>query len=112
MDEVLRYITLKVNSIKRKLEHISLLYLNSTCAVHSGSRKGNPNDSALVESFYRKIKRELIRDAENSDSEQAQQRFFYIVSLTITQNDSIILCDIFLQSNLKITIYKWFEPLL
>ncbi|EOI53641.1 transposase for insertion sequence element IS904 [Enterococcus gilvus] len=40
------------------------------------SRKGNPYDNALMESFYKTIKRELINDANFTDIGQAQQEIF------------------------------------
>lgn len=45
-------------------------------AIHSESRKGNPYDNALMESFYRTIKRELIQDADFTDPEQARAEIF------------------------------------
>jgi putative transposase len=34
------------------------------------SRKGNPYDNAVMESFYRTLKRELVQDANYHDPEQ------------------------------------------
>lgn len=45
-------------------------------AVPSASRKGNPYDNAVMESFYRTIKRELVQDANFETPEQAQQEIF------------------------------------
>lgn len=42
-------------------------------AIHNQSRKGNPYDNAVMESFYRTIKRELIQDAHYKSPEQAQK---------------------------------------
>lgn len=42
----------------------------------SMSRKGNSYDNALMESFYKTIKRELINDANFTDIDQAQQEIF------------------------------------
>lgn len=50
-------------------------------AVSSVSRKGNPYDNALMESFYRTIKRELIQDAQFESPEQAQQEIFKYIEL-------------------------------
>lgn len=50
-------------------------------AVSSLSRKGNPYDNALMESFYRTIKRELIQDANFETPEQAQQEIFKYIEL-------------------------------
>jgi len=45
-------------------------------AIHSVSRKGNPYDNALMESFYKTIKRELIYGANFATPEQAQIEIF------------------------------------
>ncbi|EHL05436.1 hypothetical protein HMPREF0322_03889 [Desulfitobacterium hafniense DP7] len=50
-------------------------------AVSSVSRKGNPYDNALLESFHRTIKRELILDAHFKTSEQAQKEIFKYIEL-------------------------------
>ena len=50
-------------------------------AVSSVSRKGNPYDNAVMESFYRTIKRELIQDAKFETPEQAQQEIFKYIEL-------------------------------
>ena len=45
------------------------------------SRKGNPYDNAIMESFYRTLKRELVRDAHYDYPEQARLDIFkYIVT--------------------------------
>ncbi len=44
--------------------------------VSSMSRKGNPYDNALMESFYKTIKRELINDANFTSIDQAQLEIF------------------------------------
>ena len=44
--------------------------------VSSMSRKGNPYDNALMESFYKTIKRELINDSDFKDIDQAQMEIF------------------------------------
>jgi len=45
------------------------------------SRKGNPYDNAVMESFYRTLKRELVQDANYDNPEQARQDIFkYIES--------------------------------
>lgn len=49
--------------------------------IHSNSRKGNPYDNAVMESFYRTIKRELIQDAKYETPEQAQQEIFKYIEL-------------------------------
>lgn len=50
-------------------------------AIHSNSRKGNPYDNAVMESFYRTIKRELILDAKYETPEQAQKEIFKYIEL-------------------------------
>lgn len=50
-------------------------------AIHSNSRKGNPYDNAVMESFYRIIKRELILDAKYETPEQAQKEIFKYIEL-------------------------------
>lgn len=53
-------------------------------SVHSNSRKGNPYDNAVMESFYRAIKRELIQDAKYETPEQAQKEIFKYIELYYT----------------------------
>lgn len=55
--------------------------LRAKKAVHSESRKGNPYDNALMESFYRTIKRELIQDASFENPAQAQKEIFKYIEL-------------------------------
>lgn len=50
-------------------------------AIHSNSRKGNPYDNAMMESFYRTFKRELISDAKFETPEQAQMEVFKYIEL-------------------------------
>lgn len=50
-------------------------------AVSSVSRKGNPYDNALMESFYKTIKWELVQDAHFETPEQAQQEIFKYIEL-------------------------------
>ena len=42
----------------------------------SMSRKGNPYDNAVMESFYRTLKRELVQDADYDNPEQARMDVF------------------------------------
>lgn len=42
----------------------------------SMSRKDNPYDNALMESFYKTLKRELVNDAHFTTIEQAQLEIF------------------------------------
>ena len=50
-------------------------------AKHSNSRKGNPYDNAVMESFYRTIKRELIQGSHYMTPEQAQKEVFKYIEL-------------------------------
>jgi len=50
-------------------------------ATHSNSRKGNPYDNAVMESFYRTIKRELIHDSKYETHEQAHSEIFKYIEL-------------------------------
>ena len=52
-------------------------------AISSVSRKGNPYDNALMESFYSTIKRELIQYVNFETPEQAQQEIFKYIELII-----------------------------
>ena len=47
-------------------------------AIPSMSRKGNPYDNAVVESFYRTLKRELIEGRYKTRHEAKQEIFHYI----------------------------------
>lgn len=47
----------------------------------SMSRKGNPYDNAIMESFYRTLKRELVQDAYYDNPEQARQDIFRYIEL-------------------------------
>lgn len=59
-------------------------------SIHSNSRKRNPYDNAVMESFYRTIKRELIQDAHFATPEQAQKEIFkYIELYTIIRKEYI-----------------------
>ena len=44
--------------------------------IQSMSRKGNPYDNAVMEAFYRTLKRELVQDADYDSLEQAQGGYF------------------------------------
>lgn len=52
------------------------MFLKSRKAIHSESRKGNPYDNAIMESFNRTIKRELIQDAHYETPEKVQKQIF------------------------------------
>ena len=47
----------------------------------SMSRKGNIYDNAIMESFYRTLKRELVQDAGYDNPEQARQEIFQYIEL-------------------------------
>ena len=55
--------------------------LSAHGAVSSVSRNDNPYDNAMMESFYRTIKRKLIQDANFENPEQAQQEIFKYIEL-------------------------------
>ena len=42
---------------------------------------GNPYDNAIMESFYRTLKRELVQDAHYENPEQARQDIFRYIEL-------------------------------
>ncbi|WP_142387908.1 integrase core domain-containing protein, partial [Bacillus thuringiensis] len=50
-------------------------------AISSVSRKGNPYENALMESFYKTIKRELIQGAKFRTPEQARIEIFKYIEL-------------------------------
>jgi putative transposase len=50
-------------------------------AIPSHSRKGNPYDNALMESFYRTLKRELVDNAGFRTRDQARQDIFKYIEL-------------------------------
>ena len=47
----------------------------------SMSRKSYPYDNAIMESFYRTLKRELVQDACYDNPEQARQEIFQYIEL-------------------------------
>ena len=57
------------------------MLLKNRNAIHSESRKGNPYDNTLMESFHKTIKRELIQDAHYETPEQAQKEIFQYIEL-------------------------------
>ena len=50
-------------------------------AISSVSRKGNPYDNAVMESFYRTLKRELVQDSHYENPEQARMDIFKYIEL-------------------------------
>ena len=55
----------------------------------SMSRKGNSWDNAIMKSFYRTLKRELVQDAGYDNPEQARQKYSNILNSTTTQSEFI-----------------------
>jgi putative transposase len=55
--------------------------LSQSGAILSNSRKGNPYDNAVMESFYRTLKRELIQGVKFESHEQAQMEIFKYIEL-------------------------------
>lgn len=49
--------------------------------ILSNSRRGNPYDNAVMESFFKTIKRELINDSKYLNREQAQQDIFKYIEM-------------------------------
>lgn len=74
-----QYTSTKFQSALRKKE-----------ARSSMSRKEDPYDNSLMESFYKKIKKELINDAQFRDIDQAQWSYLNSLKLTITRNVYIL----------------------
>ena len=59
--------------------------------THSMSRKGNPYDNAVSESFFRTLKRELVKGAAFEDRLVAQQAIFKYIELYYNrQKDAFI----------------------
>ena len=50
-------------------------------ATSSNSRKGNPYDNALMESYFKTLKRELINESHYYDQEEAKQDIFKYIEL-------------------------------
>ncbi len=59
--------------IKNKLV---LSALEQAIEKHPESRKGNPYDNAFMESFYRTLKRELVKGSDDDNPEQARLDIF------------------------------------
>jgi putative transposase len=55
--------------------------LDTNNFTHSMSRKGNPYDNAVSESFFRTLKRELVKGAAFEDRLVAQQAIFKYIEL-------------------------------
>ena len=50
------------------------------------SRKGNPYDNAIMESFYRTLKRELVQGADYDTPEQARLDIFKYIETYYNTN--------------------------
>jgi len=61
-------------------QNFQALLLRFGCK-QSMSRKGNPYDNAVMESFYRTLKRELVHDANYDTPEQARMDIFKYIEL-------------------------------
>ena len=70
-------------------------------AIHSNSRKGYPYDNAMMESFYRTLKRELIQNAKFETPEQAQMEIFKYIELYYNTKRMHSALAIFLQYNMR-----------
>ncbi|MDG0945299.1 IS3 family transposase [Bacillus paranthracis] len=55
--------------------------LKKNGAISRVSRTGNPYDNALMEYFYKNIKRELIQGAKFRTTEQARTEIFKYIEL-------------------------------
>ena len=80
--------------------------LKARKVIHNASRKDNPYANALIESFYRTLKRELIQDVHFKTPEQAQKVIFKISYYIIIRNVCISLWDTFRHPNLRNSIHK------
>jgi putative transposase len=58
-----------------------IMLLRSKGAIPSNSRKGNPYDNALMESFYKTLKRELVHDAGFRTKDEARKALFNYIEL-------------------------------
>ncbi len=55
--------------------------LKGNDAICSNSRKGNPYDNAMMESFYRTLKRELVSGRKFESREEAKKEVFKFIEL-------------------------------
>ena len=55
--------------------------VRSKGAILSNSSKGNPYDNALMESFYKTLKRELVNDAGFKTKDQARKALVSYIEL-------------------------------
>ncbi len=49
--------------------------------IKSIIKKGKPYDNAVMESFYRTVKREIIQDAHYESLEQSQKEIFKYIEI-------------------------------
>ena len=57
-------------------------------AICSNSRKGNPYDNAMMESFYRTLKRELVSGRKFESREEAKKEVFKFIELYYKRQDA------------------------
>ena len=69
----------------------SKMLLKSKKAVHSQSRKGNPYDNALMESFYRILKESLFKVQNLKLLNKLKKKFLNILNFTIMSKECILL---------------------
>lgn len=55
--------------------------LKTYSVMYSNSRKGDPYDNAMMESFYRTLKKELVQGANFETPGQAQKQIFEYIEL-------------------------------
>ena len=72
------YILTKIHNLKAEILGFLLI---KYYAIHSNIREGNLYNNAVMESFYRTIKRELIQDAKYESPEQAQKDIFKYIEM-------------------------------
>ncbi len=68
------YLAVNIDVFSRKI--VGWSTLRQVGAQSSMSRKGNPYDNAMMESFYKTLKRELINDAHFETRAEATQEIF------------------------------------
>ncbi len=73
------------------------------------SRKGNPYDNVVVESFYSTLKSELVQDASYDDPEQAHMDIFKYIEIYSTRSASTLLWAGLALFSLKYNILKMFN---
>ncbi|MDU8932185.1 hypothetical protein V4HA_02198 [Lactococcus cremoris] len=71
------------------------------------SRKGNPYDNAMMESFYKTLKRELINDAHFETRAEATQEIFKYIETYYNTKGCIQVLITSRQKTLKNIILKF-----